>query len=541
MSTAPASFDLISEPWIPCIDAGEQPIELGLAEVFCRAHELSRIADPSPLATFAIYRLLLAVTHRVVRGPRTLSDWRTLWDRGRFDGSVFENYFAEWRGRFDLFSATRPFLQVADFSILGGKGEATSAVTRLLPELASGNNATLFDHRLDEDLTAVRPADAARALLVAQAWGLGGGKGPTSNLFGAHPYMSHAPCVGAVATWIASGDLFHSLLLNLGRIGPDQPPPFVSDETDCPTWERDAPRRPGAHVPTGYLEFLTWPARIVRLVPPSPGSSGVTEMHFAPGPTIADAGFSNPFAFYRESEKFGRSAIPLGVERAIWRDSSAIFGMPDTGGYDLRPQALRLCQERRLRSLLGERAHLGIVCFGLANDKAKPLCWRREEIPTPIRLLEDRELVTELDAGLRAVERVWVALRAALRKLAYVTLETPTKTPDPEEVRRIAMRLERRCAYWGRVEGGFHRFLHNLGGEARRTWVSDAIEAARADLRRMAQHAEGSIARAARALALSARELSFQIGSDPEITAAMAIAPTPDPNQPAAQPTEVHS
>lgn len=62
------SFNLIDEPWIPCIRLDGKPDELSLRAVFAQAHQLREIRGDSPLETASLHRLLLAVLHRVF-GP----------------------------------------------------------------------------------------------------------------------------------------------------------------------------------------------------------------------------------------------------------------------------------------------------------------------------------------------------------------------------------------------------------------------------------------------------------------------------------------
>jgi len=51
---------------------------------------------------------------------------------------------------------------------------ATTPATKLLLELASGKNATLFDHTLDEHYRPLDPAQAARTVVTFQAFAPGG-------------------------------------------------------------------------------------------------------------------------------------------------------------------------------------------------------------------------------------------------------------------------------------------------------------------------------------------------------------------------------
>ncbi|NJL73503.1 MAG: type I-E CRISPR-associated protein Cse1/CasA [Candidatus Competibacteraceae bacterium] len=163
------SFNLLDEPWIPCVRADGACFDLGLAQVIDQAHELREVYEDSPLVTVALHRLLLAVLHRAYGGPRRKADWRALWEVGRFDTSVVGGYLQQWAPRFDLLHPERPFYQCRDAEILEAKLHPASALRQ---ELASGNNATLFDHGR---IARFSLAEAARALVAVQQFALGGG------------------------------------------------------------------------------------------------------------------------------------------------------------------------------------------------------------------------------------------------------------------------------------------------------------------------------------------------------------------------------
>jgi len=59
------------------------------------------------------------------------------------------------------------------------------------------------------------PQEAVRALLTTQTLSLGGGKGVTSKLFGAHPYLANAPASQGMTITLEGDNLFESLMLNL--------------------------------------------------------------------------------------------------------------------------------------------------------------------------------------------------------------------------------------------------------------------------------------------------------------------------------------
>lgn len=81
------TFNLVDEPWIPCVTADGASIELGLLDTLTRAHELREMADPSPLVTVALHRLLLAIVHRLLDGPASYDAWCAVWNAGQFDSA----------------------------------------------------------------------------------------------------------------------------------------------------------------------------------------------------------------------------------------------------------------------------------------------------------------------------------------------------------------------------------------------------------------------------------------------------------------------
>jgi len=168
------NFNLVDQPWLPCIGQDGRRREVGIREALAKAHEFAGLRDPSPLVTAALHRLLLAVLHAALRGPKDLAAWKALWTGGSFDLPEFAAYLDRWRNRFDLFDAAHPFYQVPGLVVRSGKSAKESAtnVSRLVHEISAGNNATLFDHSYDSEVPALSPDACARALVAAQAYSL---------------------------------------------------------------------------------------------------------------------------------------------------------------------------------------------------------------------------------------------------------------------------------------------------------------------------------------------------------------------------------
>jgi CRISPR system Cascade subunit CasA len=89
-------FNLIEEPWIPCLMLKTNKIELlSLFDTLTQAHDIKEIADNSPLVVVSLHRLLLAILHRKF-GPTSFDNWKELWQRGQSEGwnaDILRAYF----------------------------------------------------------------------------------------------------------------------------------------------------------------------------------------------------------------------------------------------------------------------------------------------------------------------------------------------------------------------------------------------------------------------------------------------------------------
>jgi CRISPR system Cascade subunit CasA len=140
------TFNLIDEPWIGAVDENGTLKEYGLRELLAQAHHLRSLHDDSPLVIAAVLRMILALLHRIYDGPRNSREWEVIWAANDgFDMARIERYFVQWHSRFDLFDAEYPFYQTIHAAV----DKQIKPISTLLPELATGNNATLFDHTTD--------------------------------------------------------------------------------------------------------------------------------------------------------------------------------------------------------------------------------------------------------------------------------------------------------------------------------------------------------------------------------------------------------
>jgi CRISPR system Cascade subunit CasA len=156
------AYNLLEQPWIPVRLAHGRYQDVGLRDVFALAPHIRAIGDPSPLVTAALYRLLLAVAHRAMTGPASVEEWAALWAVGAFPMEAIDAYVARVRDRFDLFHSERPFYQTSALAPYTRAPFTPAPVSRLIHDVASGNNQTLFDHTTDRHAPTLSPAQAAR-------------------------------------------------------------------------------------------------------------------------------------------------------------------------------------------------------------------------------------------------------------------------------------------------------------------------------------------------------------------------------------------
>ena len=440
------SFNLVDVPFIPCLDLQGRPCELGLLETLLQATNLREVRDDSPLVTVALHRLLLALLHRNF-GPASLSKWKDLWGRGSFDDVILTSYFTQWHDRFDLFHPERPFFQVAGFTT-----KDPSGINRLAQEMARGNNATLFDHTLDKPSPRLEFAHAARLVIAEQSFAVGGGKSDLGN-------TTHAPLVSGAIVMPQGRTLYETLLLNMVIYNSESPCPSTDDR---PVWERNDVPTQGATFPAGYLDYLTWQARTLRLLC---DGDRVAKVYYAQGRKFdPPPGFYEPNMAYRRDKDEGDRPIRFTEEKDLWRDSSALFQF-DASQQFCGPLCFKQMQALVREKVIRRSQRFDFAMLGLCTDKAKVAFWRRERLPLPPAYLDDKELVERLKNAIGHADEVGKHVRMAAWKAASTLLSNGQSSPDKARVGALVDSLAPDRLYWSRLEVPFRQFLVDLAGE----------------------------------------------------------------------------
>lgn len=475
------SFNLIDEDWIPCIMRGdgsdtERRCKLGLRDVLINASDIQEIGDLSPLVTVSLHRLLLAIVHRMIDGPRDVDHWADIWEPKRWDSAVIDAYLTRpnVRARFDLFGDEHPFYQATSIG-----PEYAQPIAKVTHELASGNNVTLFDHTTRADAPVFTPAQAARYLIAYQVYAVGGlvsfEKGQDPKVYKSAPA---APLVkGAVA--LARGvNLFETLMLNLVEYDINANRPFRGQrDDDCPAWERAKETCVVERQPDGYLDYLTWQSRRIRFFPSRDmrGNVVVREVAIMKGYVLSsDERYRcETMVAFRDAPKSPdpHPAVGFRSDKTLWRDSLSIFQHSQEDN-NRRPKSLDWLSQLRVEGVL-DRTSVPLDMLGMVTDQASVLLWRHERLPLPLAYLlpERGNLRNALAAALRFAEEVGRALGDACRTLATHLL-TPdadrrgARQPASGDITNLATSFDMGRAYWPQLETRFKDLLVALPGDA---------------------------------------------------------------------------
>jgi len=442
------SFNLIDRPWIPCARKDGRAEELNLRETLARAHELRAVQGDSPLETASLYRLLLAVIHSVLRGPKTKREWTRLWQADQFDMNHFDGYFEKWHSRFDLFDKERPFYQF--------KGDDMVEKSALLLPHGMSTANELFEHEMVVETKPIGFPIAARMLLVGQYFGLGG------LVYPGKPNLTRSPLINGVSFLVEGDSLFETLLLNCLQYDKDVPLPTLG--TDEPTWEMEKPFKPRKE-PNGYLDYLTWQNRKVLLTPDE--TMRIKAMQIMRGLDLGKE-LEDPFKLYLKKDK-GWRFLPFTEERSLWRDSHTLVKRRDPN--NIHPPktvewlAVLLEETDCLKpSQIYRYMALGA---GVHYKDAKIFFYRQESMPLPLTLLIEEDLVAKLNDAMTRTEQVKSALRNAAFSLAKNFI-SPTaeekngRQVDVNDTNKLIKYWGVEARYWSQLEVPFNLFIMDL-------------------------------------------------------------------------------
>lgn len=530
-----ATFSLIERGWIPVrpLDGGAVK-EVGLRELLLHADQFERIDDPSPLVTVALYRLVLALLHRALKGPNNAAQ-AAEWYRGGFPTSDIESYLAQYADRFDLFHPEFPFMQAPDLTLDLEGGKYRSHWTRLGTEVGSANTTPLFNpagRPNGERSDAITPAEAARRLLEHQTFALGG-------LIKRFTTSAKAAPVATLALSMPQGrTLQETLSLNLVPYDP---------HNDQAPWEAQPlkvaqfkafydGKEDRSLVPKGLVQHYAWLSRAVRLEPVSVenGEDVVGFIGFAAGVpyqnTLDTTGKTlDPMVatipMRSDPKRITPIAQKLRREQLFWRDVLALLPEPQH-----QPTVLDKNGKPVVATVKGDPpaslAHARAVLHALQNAswespkttkidftalKAKPapthvsaqpvvpvsvygqitdegkagkiVVVRQEEYTLPHAFIENPQRFTdEIYTVLEDAKLAGNGLKQAVRRLAAETLSRGgEREAHKDDVTKLTQQLPTEETFWSRLEAPFRQYLASVdagAAQARKMWRKNLVRTA---------------------------------------------------------------
>lgn len=473
-----ASFNVLSEGWIPVIDFAGRKQNLGLLDTLKDAHRLKAVSDASAMVEYSLYRFLSVFLMDALR-PADTETLEDLLDKGAFDAKRIDDYISLciMEGvSFDLFDKERPFLQTP---YTAAWDKSTKPAAELDYTIPHGNNHTHYDHRKSDGYS-LSYEEAARLLLPAQWFCTAGAQGYPSNVSASPPYY----------TLVKGRNLFETLVYSLcvtDRINiPFDDPPVL--------WRNTEPVKPKKEVTkTSWLFGMLFPARRITLVP---CDGKVSEVYLCQGMNYTSKEtWDDPFVTYRFSKE-GRSPWRPNQEKAVWRNLNDLIDVTGKKAPYILRQYLELEKQTEIAS---------ISLYGIQTNQASYLGMFHFDLDIPVRLTQDEDHIQCVELCIKTAEN----LASALRRSFAGNQEIPDSI--------ISQAIQE---YYDLCEGEFWVFCRNcLGTEnagvrnAYQTWYDYAIQTVK-DVRertisslRLSGRAMAEAARKEKEIAITAKKL----------------------------------
>lgn len=465
-------FDLTHELWIPCAtDEGLK--QFSLVDVLTEADKIHSIVGENPPITVALHRLLLAIIHRVYRGPKDADDWADMYEAGKFDAEKIRGYFAKHPDRFDLFHERYPFYQTAS----ARENLQTGAAIQLY--FQGKNNATLFEHTSIAAPRNTSPAEAARLLIAFQAFDFGGLKADGATQM--------APLLQSAVALIRGKSLFETLMLNLHRYNERDEVPFKFDaDKDLPAWEREDETNNAERFPDGPVDLLTWQPRKLAVEAVADDSStpvvkNAVVMCGYTFPPSADIYDKETMLAYRVNKDGKIFSVGFSENRSLWRNADSL--LQTVAGESSPPKTLSWLNDLVAEGVI-KRRKFPVDFLGIAADKAKLLFWDHQRFDLPLDYLNDHALTADLSKCLSFAEEMGSAVRAGTKALA-ANLKADRTSFFAEN------------QYWSEMESRFHRLLGELPDDRDRAmtdWFDDTVRTATTSLEKTIDSLSGTTA-----------------------------------------------
>lgn len=444
------SFNLLDESWIPVISSDFQVREISLVELFQTWEMLQEIQADNPPTTLALYRFLLAILHRAYQGPRNEDHWEEIFED---DGQGVIAYLQQQSDRFDLLHPEYPFMQDPALGIEQSK----TVQEHYIPATSE-----VFWHEHEWSGFSLSLAHAACLLVRLQAVDLGGTKTVYPNTSSDQKSANAPPTVNSANVLVRGSTLKQILLFNLMRYDPAAEVPSVVIREDLPAWETGYGGKPKKAVPQGYISYLTFPWRRLRLFVEG---GRVTRTVVTKGNSLPDKVSPQQWecgVAYRENKP-----VQLSLSKQLWRNADAFLLTTEN---QLRPRIVSWLAD--LKENLEDRQDLvedvaTLQISGLSANKAKPLGWSWEQFSAPIQYVTEPDLAEVLQKAI-AIADSHKQLFGFSQGNPYYALVKELNPPSTisknikQQAERVAANLNGAIQYWATLDRAFTKLLYAL-------------------------------------------------------------------------------
>ncbi|NJP10752.1 MAG: type I-E CRISPR-associated protein Cse1/CasA [Leptolyngbyaceae cyanobacterium RU_5_1] len=430
------SFNLTQEPWIPVVQQDWQSKKVSLIELFETWKDLWEIQADNPPTTLALYRFLLALLHHVYQGPKDEDHWEEIQDD---NGKKAIAYLKEKQDCFDLLHPDRPFMQ--DPTLTEDKAVSVHAIHTM-------STSKVFSHEHEWSGYSISLSQAAQLLVRLQTVDI-------TSLRAFYPPQTtgnrsavNTPTINAATILLQGDSLKETLLKNLMQYDPEAEIPSVVSGEDLPTWETSYAGQPQKAIPNGYINYLAYPWRRLRLFFQE---DSVHQIAITMGNSLPDGISIKQWECHIAFDD-GRP-IRFSMEQQLWRDSHCFL---HTAEKKNRPRIVDWLADLRSEKLVDP-----IICFqvfGMCADKAKPLGWNIDQFSAPILYATDKQLGAALRNAVDIAKEHQQVFRS-FRGSPYHALSEVLKNSDAGN---LARSLDGESRYWATLDRAFQPLLNEL-------------------------------------------------------------------------------
>ena len=272
---------------------------------------------------------------------------------------------------------------------------------------------------------------------MSQYFSLGGGQ---SGIKGRN--FRDSTLARGVLFYLVGTNLFETFLLNLV--------PYshsslyrAFDKAGMPAWERENPMKPDRTLPDGYLDYLTWQSRWVKLVPVNSVTTSVKEVYRSQGLFLErNVDLMDPIKSYK------RYADDLGIvvwkkERSVWRDSEPLLRLQNDAFRV--PASFEWTGILVARGFLNEEDTLAYMAIGQATESGKATVhfYRSEHLPLPLAYLRRPSLVDSLTVALRRAESVASTLSSSSFLTSWLYLFPHLEEEEYSSFEKLTAKMRR--------------------------------------------------------------------------------------------------